>query len=114
MIKAVEKRIFNRRNFSGDVMLTDETGRAWLALPADNLSSNGMGIQTQIAFPRGMRLFLRLVLEKEAAPLALPAEVLRRIEKKTPSGTRQWGIGVRFLHLSVDEIMQIERFLGTG
>jgi hypothetical protein len=109
--KRINHRIFDRKPFDADVILTDEHGRGVLRLATRNLSSNGVALATDIPFPRGMRLFLRIPLADGQAPLCVHGEVLRWIHAKEKTGPRLVGIGVRFVHLTASDILRLEQFL---
>lgn len=113
-MSTAEKRIFNRRSYFGDIALLDERGRAWLTVPGDNISSNGVALKTAIPFPRGLRLFLKIALADGLPPFVVHGEVLRRIERRSGETRVLTGIGVRFVHLSAREVVRLERFVRAG
>lgn len=110
--RRVNHRVFDRKPFDAEVVLTDERGRGVLCLATRNLSSNGVALATDIPLPRGMRLFLRVPLEDGQSPLCVHGEVLRWIHAKEKAGPRLvMGIGLRFVHLTADDILRLEFFL---
>lgn len=112
--KKTEKRIFSRSSFVREITLLDEKGGGVMRVKARDLGTSGLAFTSEIPFPRGMRLLIRVPLDSSGGTtvLTLHGEVTRWISRKTPGKAEQVsGIGVEWLHPSVREILALEAFV---
>lgn len=107
-------RISPRKILKARVIFEDEFGEDFLYFISSNISTSGIFIQTTLPLASGTKVFLKFCLYVGDSPIRVAAEVMRQFTERRGPGRKKPivpGIGLKFLGLSQDDFLKIEKFM---
>ncbi len=113
----MNNRIAPRKIFRAQVVFQDEFGGDFIYFISTNISTSGIFIESKLPFKSGLKVLLKFSLYENDAPITVAAEVMRQSTKVRGPGRRKPvvpGVGLKFLGLSQEDYLRIERFVEGG